>query len=236
MRPWRALVWDVDGTLAETEHDGHLPAFNAAFAEAGAPFNQWHWDEATYADLLGVAGGKERVLHWWRRIDASGAASPDAAARVAALHEAKTRHYTLRVAKGAVSLRPGVEALLRGAREAGLPQAIATTTQPDNERALITHTLGHAAMSWFDVVGAGDVVPRKKPAPDIHHWVLDRLGVPPAEVLVIEDSAVGVAAARAAGLAVLAVRSAFSRQDDFTGAVAVVDSLQDMSLAQLLRR
>ncbi len=220
--PLRALIWDVDGTLAETERDGHLPAFNEAFAAAGLP---WHWDEATYADLLRIAGGKERMLHWWQRVDPAAAAATEALPRITALHAAKTIAYTRRVAAGAVALRPGVERLLRQARAAGLRQAIATTTQLENVQALLLHTIGEEALGWFDIIGAGDVVPRKKPAPDIYHWVLAGLGLPAAEVLVIEDSAVGVAAARSAGLAVLAVRSAFSLHDALPGAAAQLLSL-----------
>jgi HAD superfamily hydrolase (TIGR01509 family) len=226
----RALIWDVDGTLAETERDGHLPSFNQALAEAGMP---WQWDEARYAERLKITGGKERLLHEWRLRDAAAASAPDASSRIAALHAAKTRLYAARVASGAVALRPGVDRLLREAREAGLVQAIATTTQPENVTALITHTLGREALGWFEVIGAGDVVPRKKPAPDIYGWVLDRLGVPAREALAIEDSAVGVAAARAAGIAVVAVRSVFTADDRIEGAVADLPSLAGVSLCDL---
>ena len=109
----RALVWDVDGTLAETEHDGHRVAFNQAFAEAGL---DWHWDEALYRDLLATTGGKERMRAWWQRRDPAGAASPDAAGRIARLHARKTALYGDLVARGAVQLRPGVARLLQAAR------------------------------------------------------------------------------------------------------------------------
>ena len=225
----KALIWDVDGTLAETERDGHRPAFNQAFAEAGLA---WHWDETTYGDLLRITGGKERMAHWWRRVDPAGAAASDASARIAALHVAKTRVYAERVAAGTVALRPGVEALIREARAQGVRLAIATTTQPENVLALLQHTLGEQAPGWFDVIGAGDMVPRKKPAPDIYLWVLDRLGLPAGDTLAIEDSAAGVAAACAAGVQVLAVRSVYTAQDNITGALAVWSAL-DCTLAQL---
>lgn len=206
----QALIWDVDGTLAETERDGHLPAFNQAFAESGAPFDRWVWDDALYGELLRITGGKERIAHWWQRVDPVGAAAPDATGRIAALHALKTRRYGERVAAGVIRLRPGVAALIHEARAAGLRQAIATTTQPDNVRSLLAHALGPPASGWFEVIGAGDVVPHKKPAPDIHRWVLQRLGLPAGEALAIEDSAAGASAARAAGLRVLVARSAYT--------------------------
>lgn len=206
----QALIWDVDGTMADTERDGHRPAFNQAFAEAGLP---WHWDEATYLDLLAVTGGKERILAWWQRVDPAGAGAPATAARIRALHARKTGHYTARVAAGLVALRPGVARLIAEARDSGLRQAIATTTSPENVQALLLATLGPEALGWFEVIGAGDVVPAKKPAPDIYHWVLDRLQLPAADCVAIEDSAAGTAAALAAGLPTMVVRCVGGRDE-----------------------
>jgi len=200
----QAILWDVDGTLADTELDGHLPAFNQAFAEAGLP---WHWDPATYLELLAVTGGKERILAWWQRVDPAGAAAPGTADRIRALHARKTALYTACVADGRVTLRPGVARLIAEARAAGVRQAIATTTSPENVLALLRATLGPEAPGWFEVIGAGDVVPAKKPAPDIYLWVLERLRLPAAACVAIEDSAAGAAAAMAAGLPTLVTRS-----------------------------
>jgi beta-phosphoglucomutase-like phosphatase (HAD superfamily) len=220
MTTLRALIWDVDGTLAETEDLGHRPAFNAAFADAGLP---WRWDSATYARLLETTGGKERILRWWREVDPAGADAPGTAERIRALHEAKTRHYVRAVAEGRVHLRPGVRRLLHEARALGLRQAIATTTTLANVQALLQATLGddEAALT-FEVIGAGDVVPRKKPAPDIYLWVLERMGLAAAECLAIEDSAAGVAAAQGAGLACVATRSLYTR-DQILGSGPLAD-------------
>ena len=182
----RALVWDVDGTLAETEHDGHRIAFNQAFADEGLA---WHWDEDLYRALLATTGGKERMLGWWQRVDPAAAAAPEAAARIVRLHARKTAIYVDLVARGAVQLRPGVARLLHATREAGITLAIATTTSPDNVQALLQATLGADSPGWFACIGAGDVVPAKKPAPDIHLWVLQRLGLVAEDCLALEDSA-----------------------------------------------
>ncbi|MDT7836406.1 HAD-IA family hydrolase [Aquabacterium sp. OR-4] len=206
----RALIWDVDGTLAETERDGHLPAFNAAFAEAGLP---WRWSAEQYRQLLAVPGGKERLLAWWQQVDPAAAAQPGLAERLRALHAAKTRHYTRRVASGGVALRPGVARLLGQARAQGVALAIATTTTRDNVSALLQATLGEGAEAWFAVIVAGDEVPRKKPAPDVYLAALQQLGLPAGAALAIEDSAPGVAAARAAGLPVLLTRSDYGPPD-----------------------
>lgn len=220
--PLRALIWDVDGTLAETERDGHRVAFNRAFEEAGLP---WHWDVSTYGELLKVAGGKERLLHWWRGLDAEVASRADALAIVQRLHERKTAHYAALVHSGAVTLRRGVERLLVQARTQGLRLAIATTTTEANVAALLRTTLGDAAPGWFDAIGAGDVVPAKKPAPDIYHWVLDRLGLHAGDVIALEDSANGVAAAHGAGLAVVLTRSLYTAGEPTGPVLADLDGL-----------
>ncbi|OGB05779.1 MAG: haloacid dehalogenase [Burkholderiales bacterium RIFCSPHIGHO2_12_FULL_69_20] len=223
----RALIWDVDGTLAETEHDGHRVAFNQAFADEGL---DWFWDEARYRELLAITGGKERMLSWWQRLDAAAAAAPDAAQRIARLHARKTAVYVALVAQGRVALRPGVRRLLDEARAQGLTLAIATTTSPANVDALLHATLGPDSSGWFACIGAGDVVPRKKPAPDIYHWVLQRLGLPASDGLAIEDSAPGARAACAAGLPVLATRSRYSRTDALPPVLADLDGLGEPGL------
>jgi HAD superfamily hydrolase (TIGR01509 family) len=218
----RALIWDLDGTLAETEEQGHRPAFNQAFAEAGLA---WQWDEAVYGELLAIAGGKERLAAWWQRIDPAGAASPGAADLIARLHAAKTRHYVRRVEQGALVLRPGVQRLLRQAADAGLLLAMATTTSPANVAVLLAATPGAPAVQAWACIGAGDVVPNKKPAPDIYHWVLERLGLRADEALAIEDSAIGARAAVAAGLQVVVGRSRYTRGDALPPVLADLDGL-----------
>lgn len=218
----RALIWDVDGTLAETEEEGHRPAFNQAFADHGLG---WHWDAALYADLLSTTGGKERMQRWWRQVDPRAAAAPGAAEQIARLQARKTALYVERVRQGRVVLRPGVQRLLTEARTAGLTLAIATTTSPENVQALLAATLGPDSLGWFTAIGAGDAVPAKKPAPDIYHWVLARLGVPAGACLAIEDSGPGARAAQAAGLPVLVTRSRYSGHDAMPPLLADLDGL-----------
>ena len=212
-----ALIFDVDGTLADTERDGHRPAFNAAFAEAGLA---WHWNEALYGDLLEVTGGKERIRFFCELHAPEFLQSLDADARIRELHASKTRHYVKLCAQG-IPLRPGVEALLREAHDAGLRLGIATTTTPENVTALLPADV----MALFDIVGAGDTVPNKKPAPDIYLWVLQQLGLPAPACLAIEDSANGLKASRAAGLATVITLTDYTRDHDFSGALAVLPDL-----------
>ncbi len=146
-------------------------------------------------------------------------------ALVARLHAAKTRHYTELLAAGGIPLRPGVRRLLAAARAAGLRLAIATTTTPANVSALLRHALGPDAESWFEVIGAGDVVPAKKPAPDIYYYVLERLGLAPAACLAFEDSENGLRAARGANLATVVTVNDYTRGHDFGGAAIVLDHL-----------
>ena len=226
----QALVFDVDGTLADTERDGHRPAFNAAFEHAGFP---WHWREDEYRELLTVAGGKERIRHFLEQHEPAFLTRPDAEATIAALHADKTRRYVAHAAQGGIALRPGVSRLISEARAAGTRLAIATTTSPENVTVLLEASLGPATPSWFEVIGAGDVVPRKKPAPDVYTWVVDRLGLSPQDCLAIEDSAVGLRAALAAGLPTVVTQNPYTSSEDTTGALAVFADLSNVTLTDL---
>ncbi len=216
-----ALLFDVDGTLADTER-AHLDAFNKAFADAGL---DWHWSVPLYTELLSVTGGKERIRYFIDRYLTGFRPSGDVDVFISGLHAQKTRIYVGMLSHGAIGLRPGVQRLFGEARAAGVRLAIATTTTPANVTALLESTLGAEALSWFELIGAGDAVPRKKPAPDIYLYVMERLGVMPQECIAFEDSRGGVEAACGAGLQTIVTCNDFTRDHDFTGAALVLDHL-----------
>lgn len=207
-----AAIFDVDGTLAETE-EVHRRAFNRAFADFGL---EWRWDERLYRQLLLVTGGKERLAHF---LDRNGLTTSVA---IAELHRVKTHYYGEMIADGAAPLRPGVAETLEAARAAGVELAIATTTSAQNVEALLKPALGADWRHIFPKILAGDMVERKKPAPDIYQLALAELKAPPADCVAIEDSRNGVLAARGAGLTVLAVRSTYCRDDDLSDADLVL--------------
>jgi HAD superfamily hydrolase (TIGR01509 family) len=222
MSELKALIFDVDGTLADTERNAHRPAFNKAFAAAGL---DWHWGVELYGELLKVTGGKERILYYIETHLPHFQAPGDLNEFIAGLHRAKTGYYTETVAKGEVPLRPGVRRLLLEAQQAGLRLAIATTTSRENVEALLEHSLEKDSASWFEVIAAGDVVGAKKPAPDIFHTAPEALGLGPEACLAVEDSGNGLRAARGAGIETLVTVSDYTRNERFAGAALVVDQL-----------
>lgn len=218
----RSLIWDVDGTLAETE-ETHRAAFNQAFAEAGL---SWRWERSAYAELLRVSGGRERIAHFMATSE--GANAPPGLV-IAALHARKTEIYNEMLASGRVGLRPGVARLFRRAQAAGIVQAICTTTSRVNVANLMRATLGENAPDFAAVV-AGEDAYAKKPDPEAYRLVLSLLNLPPESCLAVEDSQNGLRAARAAGIPVLAVPGEYTTGDDFSGAAAVMDSLGEAEL------
>lgn len=225
-----ALIFDVDGTLADTEL-AHLAAFNQAFAQEGIG---WQWDVPLYTQLLEVSGGKERMLHYWRQV------RPDVTdlgngvqATIARLHELKTAAYEQAVRDGAVQLRPGVLKLIEAAHAEGLRLAIATTTSAVNIVALLRRAIGPDWQRFFTVVEDASTAPRKKPDPMVYQQTLARLAVPAAACLAFEDSANGLMAARTAKLATIVTPNDFTAHHDFTGALRVLPDLAGVSVAQL---
>lgn len=217
-----ALIFDVDGTLADTERDGHRVAFNAAFHELGL---DWNWDVALYGKLLAVTGGKERIRYYVDNFRPDFIRPKDFDDLVVALHKAKTLHYVELLGQGGIPLRSGVKRLLSEAREAGIRLAIATTTTPENVTALLGNTLGGAPAEWFEVIAAGDIVPAKKPAPDIYFWALEKMKLDAAKCLALEDSENGVLASTGAKLKTLVTVNDYTLDHDFPGVVAVLSDL-----------
>ncbi|NCP40986.1 MAG: HAD-IA family hydrolase, partial [Rhodoferax sp.] len=189
----QALIFDVDGTLADTE-SVHLAAFNQAFAELGM---DWVWTRDMYLDLLTISGGKERILHYWNQVNADVVALGTQALqdRINRIHELKTAFYENAVNSGAVALRPGVLALLHEALAAGVQLAIATTTSPVNIAALLRHAMGDDWRLNFSAIGDASTAPIKKPHPQVYLQMLDALKLPAAQCLAFEDSNNGLRAA-----------------------------------------
>lgn len=223
------LIFDLDGTLADTE-ETHRQAFNAAFIEFEL---RWDWSPPRYKRLLAVSGGKERLRHYIGTLRVTADERERLQHIVPALHDTKTRIYTELLVRGQRPFRPGVPALLRAARDAGLKLAIASTTTSANVSALMQANLGTASGISFDVIACGDQVAQKKPAPDIYRLALSSLRLASEACIAFEDSANGLRAAKAAGLVTVVTPSRWTAEEDFAGADLVVPSLEELDLSRL---
>jgi HAD superfamily hydrolase (TIGR01509 family) len=227
--PLKALIFDVDGTLAETE-ETHRAAFNAAFAQDGL---DWFWDVDLYRELLRVTGGKERLRRYAQVSGLAPSQLPEA--RIARLHALKNEFYAGMVGAGACPLRPGVEPLIRHAADAGLALAIATTTSRVNVEALVTAALGVDGLGAFDIIVAGEDVRAKKPAPDAYLLAIQALALNDEDCIAFEDSRNGLQAALAANLRTVVTPSLYTAHESLEGAVQVLTDLSAFDLEELAR-
>lgn len=221
----KAIIFDVDGTLADTE-DGHRLSFNKAFADAGL---NWNWDVELYDKLLKVTGGKERIKYFVSDFLTDFVKPDNFDEFVKNLHAVKTKHYTSMIAEGGVPLRPGIKQFIQDAHAAGITLAIATTTTPENVSALLEVGLGKNWAELFAANGCGDIVPHKKPAPDIYFWVLEKLGLNASDCIALEDSENGLRSSLAAGIKTYVTINHYTRTHNFEGAAAVFDDLSDLN-------
>lgn len=217
----RALIFDCDGVLVDTEKDGHRVAFNQAFAEAGL---DTVWDVPLYGELLKVAGGKERMTHYFETSGWPRGRDPDTL--VPALHKRKTAIFTELIASGRLPLRTGVARIVDEATAAGIRLGVCTTSNPKSVDGVLD-LLGRERKSRFEVVLAGDVVSKKKPDPEIYNLAKQRLELEGAECVVIEDSRNGLLAAVGAGMPCLITTSTYTTDEDFHEAARVVPELGD---------
>lgn len=213
----KAILFDVDGTIAETE-EAHRRAFNQAFAEAG---KDWCWSVNDYRELLKVTGGKERIRHFVKTIGET--ASDEFVAKV---HGRKNAVYAELVESGEAALRPGIARLIAEARGAGIQVAIATTTSRENLMALLDRHFGNGALASFDAVVTGEDVSRKKPDPEVYILALGALGVAADACVAIEDSRNGLLAADACGIPVLVTPSLYTSHEQFDGATLILADLE----------
>jgi HAD superfamily hydrolase (TIGR01509 family) len=218
----KALIFDQDGVIIDTERDGHRVAFNAAFREFGYDVE---WGVETYHELLQVAGGKERMRHYLHTEGFGKEVKPEEEDElIKALHKRKTAMFIDLIESGALPLRPGVHRVMKEAKKLGLKLAICTTSNERAAKAISERVLHDID---FDLVLAGDVVSKKKPDPEIYHLAMEKLGLQPDECMVVEDSHNGVTAAKAAGMHVVATTNLYTEREDLSAADIVVTCLGD---------
>ena len=225
----QALLFDVDGTLADTEPQGHLPAYNEAFSELGL---DWRWSPELYRELLLLPGGKERIIEYLRQYGPAlgehrTEIERDAKAWAGRVHQIKSRYFRRLVSTGKVTLRPGVRRLITEADQAGLRLAIVTNASRSSLEPFLEYTLGKELSARIDFIVSGEQVAHKKPAPDLYRLALLKLGVSATECIALEDSSMGLIAATSAGIPTLITINDDTRHHVFEDAVLVVDKLGD---------
>ncbi len=220
MRKLQSLIFDVDGTLADTERDGHRIAFNQAFSQVGLA---WNWSIDLYSKLLAIGGGKERIRYYIEQDEPDFLSTANLDNLIIDLHQLKNQYYRKLLDQGSIPLRPGVQRLIQEAKIHRIRLAIATTSALPNVLALLENTA--IDPNWFEIIAAGDIVPAKKPAPDIYFYVLEKLGLNSADCLVFEDSHHGFLASKQAGLKTIITVNDYTKNQDFTEALLVVNHL-----------
>jgi HAD superfamily hydrolase (TIGR01509 family) len=217
-----AILWDVDGTLAETEHEGHLTAFNQAFEALNVP---WRWSDERYGELLAVAGGQERLLHDMQSQPHAPAGAQERRALAERIHGLKNSLYAGIVVRGGLPLRDGVRELLQDCAHAAVRLGVVTTTSRSNVEALLSTHLGRAWQSGFAAVICAEEAPKKKPNPQAYLLALEALRLKPAQTVAMEDAPAGVAAAQAACIPVIVTRSHYFSSGPLRGVLAAGPSL-----------
>ena len=225
----KCIIFDVDGTMADTERDGHRVAFNRAFAEKGL---DWHWHEKLYGQLLKVTGGKERIKYYQSDFIKKIILNDT---QIKQLHACKTKHYVELLESGKIPLRHGVKQLIEQANALGIRLAIATTTTPINVSTLLKSTLGQNSENYFDVIAAGDIVANKKPAADIYNYTLAYLGLHASECVAIEDSHAGLISATDAGIKTVVTSNNYTQNQDFSKAVLVKPDFAEINPKLLIQ-
>jgi HAD superfamily hydrolase (TIGR01509 family) len=221
----KALIFDVDGTLAETEKDGHRVAFNLAFKESNLP---WQWDIDLYGELLEIGGGKERLRHYLQHYQPTYEPPEELDIFLRRLHQNKSNYFRQLLENSSIPLRIGVKRLLEEAYQSGIKLAIASTASVDNVNALLENSLDGKIAQFFSVIAAGDMVEKKKPAPDIYLLALEQLNLSPEECLAIEDTHQGLIAATTAGLTTVVTVNEYTQNQDFELASLVLNHLGDI--------
>ena len=222
MSELKAILWDQDGVIIDTEKDGHRVAFNKMFKEFA---NDYQWSVDTYGELLAISGGKERMRHYFTEKGVILEGDPEKDAELLlTLHKKKTAIFVEMVESGILPLRAGVKRLMKEAMEAGLRLGVCTTANERSANAIAKGMLGDIDLEF---VLAGDVVSKKKPDPEIYLLALERTGLAPDECIVVEDSHNGILAAKAAGLRAVATTNIYTENEDLSDASIVVTSLGD---------